>query len=79
MRALLLIVLAGCGGNAWVDADTQAAHDAVRAQAMLERVCEDDGGCSPGMVRAVERATACNLGSMLCRHAGECDAGRCGP
>lgn len=67
--ALLAALLGGCGGG-WNDADTAATTAAVRAQQALRAQCEADGGagCSPSMVRAVERATTCNLGSMLHRH-----------
>ena len=78
MKSCWLMLLIGCGGNAWTDFDTKAAQDAVSAQQTLVVVCEGDAGCTPGIVRAVERATSCNLASMLARHgAGNADAGGC--
>jgi len=72
VKAALLVgaafALWECGGNAWTDADTKAALDAVRAQNAIVTLCDGDGGCTPGQVRAVERATSCNLSSMMVRH-----------
>jgi hypothetical protein len=81
MRFGLFVALAllGCGGNAWTDADSKAATDAVRAQQLLAALCDSDAGCSHGQVHLVEHETSCNLASMLHRHGATdvADAGSC--
>lgn len=69
-------LLLGCGGNGWTPADSKSARDALSAQRTLLDVCSSDAGCTPPMVRAVERASTCNLASMLHRHGADvADAG----
>ena len=65
-----------CGGPAWTAADTKSATIAARTELAAQRACaEDDGGCRPGLVRALQRAAYCNTASMLVRHGAEAPDG----
>ena len=63
-------VVAACTGNAaeWTSADAKSATDALHSQALLVTSCGGDAGCSPAVLRAVERSSVCNLAAMLHRH-----------
>ena len=72
MRRLapLLLALAGCGGNPWLDADTAADKNATLLAKGCEALCLSDGGCTPEQAAACFDAVACNVGSSLHRHGG---------
>ena len=64
----LLFAVCSCGGNAWTDADTKSATDAVHVQIMIETICGEAGPCTASQVRALERASLCANESMRERH-----------
>lgn len=65
---LALVAFAACGPS-WTDADAKCATDAVHVELAARAACSDDAGlCSPGPIRALERAAYCCNASMLARH-----------
>ncbi len=68
MKTLPVILLATACGGGFSDADTKSATEAVRAEAMIERLCAPGAACEASQVRALERATMCANASMLARH-----------
>ena len=67
---LLLLALAGCGGNAWTPADQAADVNTVKLATGCEVLCLSDAGCSSDQAAACLDSIACNVGSSLHRHGG---------
>lgn len=69
-RALLLVALAGCGGNPYTAADQANDVNTVKLATGCEALCLSDAGCSPDQAAACLDSIACNVGSSLHRHGG---------
>jgi hypothetical protein len=66
--AAAALLIAACGGASWSIDDANNAAANVRAQLLIEQMCEDAGACVPEQVRALERSALCGSESMLYRH-----------
>lgn len=72
MRAVsfvLVLLAAGCGGNAWTPKDTVSATHAVQLGKACDELCAADAAsCTPQMAASCVESIDCNIGSMLHRH-----------